>query len=256
MNVICIAAGEYDGFPYCVKAAQVRSGCNVTVVECGTNHFSNSIKLNAGNTWRLVETARKLFSRLKPMTAELNTMSQFRWVAAAHVIDKLELEGPYFIPDWDVVVFSDLNQACAELVKLPVSVSMECDTARSAAYIVNNFKTLKQYCEFMNHAIENVPYGQAQDSYNDMGLWVHFIDRERLPFGNVASIVNNGAFDHNIHCGKGKYVFDGETKRIIWSNKNPYFQLLDGTLIKAHSIHCWGNYKHREHELCVKAGIL
>jgi hypothetical protein len=63
-------------------------------------------------------------------------------------------------------------------------------------------------------------------------------------------------FDHNIHCGKDRFIFNGGAKLLEFHQGNPYFVLKsDESRIAAATIHCWGSYKSKPKELLEKAGI-
>ena len=128
----------------------------------------------------------------------------------------------------------------------------DVDTSYGAPYAISSYDILDRYCKYMG---EVSTHASSAVDINDMATWICFCGDNRLKVGNLSLEYNGGLFDHNIHSGKGQFQFDGNTKKIVWVDKMPYFVLNNGRLVKALAIHCWGEYKTRIPELISKAGL-
>ncbi len=92
-----------------------------------------------------------------------------------------------------------------------------------------------------------------------MEAWSRLSRKFNWKVGNLFETINGSVFDHNMHCGGERFVMDGPAKYIMWQDGppcyQPYFVRLDGALVAANSIHCWGTYKTRTREVLLKCGI-
>lgn len=255
MKVFIIASGiNYSGFPDAVKAAEARSGCEVIAL--------NDLGYQ-GKSYQQLEPYRTTSKVLETMWDKagigwwtLRIIS--RWATIFDYCAKHNINEPIFSADWDVLVMDDLNVTYAPFAACDVTWM---GFGGSEPYGVKHYQIIKEFIEFCINEIRNgkrnMTIMAADRSYNGMDAWARFSEaRKDLLFGSLNQIVNDSIFDRNIQCDLDIFEPDGASKRIYWQDGKPYFKLLiNGKLIKANILHCWGEYKKRTGELIQKAGL-
>ncbi len=158
-----------------------------------------------------------------------------------------------FCADWDVMIFRNLPDAYAPFKTFDYTNSQYTGMG-SAPYGINNPAALEALCDLIE--------ANATDStLNDMEAASRLERTGNWKVGNLFEIVNGSVFDHSMHCGGDRFQMEGEAKRVVYSDGNPYFLLHDGlltapeTLIAANTIHLWGSYKTRADEVARHCGI-
>lgn len=253
MTVVFIAWGRYGGFPDAVRMAVARSGCPVYVI-CDTSPkmsgcteipinefpsgcFEAEITQRNGGSW-------------------FHSRSLARWCVLLEAATKLGMSWPIWCLDWDVLVFSDLNQATKPFLGFDYCVS-QYRTSSSAPYLINRPEPLVEFCQQLRLIIATGTQ-ETLHHLQDMAAWGMFAGTETgkgFKAGNLNQIINDSTFDHNVHCDGTDFVADGQVKKIEWRNGHPYFFAASAPTqpVLAHTVHCWGTFKTRTGELVKRA---
>ena len=247
MTLIYIFWGEYAGFEDVLACAKARAGCPIVVISDGpapkgVTHFSI-------HDFQEAEHIRKIMAQ---HVSEWDSKCIARWFVLREFLKNRPEAYPVFCSDWDILIFQDLEKAHAPFLKFDYAVSID-EGAISATYAISAPGPLDVFCEMIG-AMFTMSDPRAT-GLNDMGAWKHVTDTRKFSVGNLNLIVNDSIFDHNMHCGEKEFVFTGPAKRVVFTDGFPYFQKLDGALVKANTFHCWGTYKTRTKEMREIAGI-
>lgn len=238
MNLFFIAWGEYLGFKAAIQCAKERCGCKVHVVRDRKSSILESLLGNGQHDGGKLARATSLA----------------RWFVLLEGMKKMELSYPVFCADWDMMIFSNLEAACAPF--------LECDFARTvnhpnlgdtnAAYLVCKEEPLREFCSLVSSSNQNCDDPEC----HDMKVWREVADQGKWKVGDLTEIKNSSTFDLGVHCSLGKYRMAGASKLITFKDGHPYFTIdATGEQILAHNIHCWGEYKGREPELLKRARV-
>ena len=244
--VFIVWAGDspYAGFPDVVECAQRRADCPIWVISDrpapGRVNYAAMSEFPAGD-----EIRKKYSGHTAPWLA----MSLARWFVLRDFIRKYKPSFPIFCADWDVMIFRDLEEAYSPFADCDYTVSMLGDID-SAAYGVNRLEPLEAFCDLVEKmADDNDPRAEMLD---DMFAWQLNRGTGNWKVGNLFETHGASVFDHNIHCGDGRFVMAGPAKKVTFREGTPYFTGLDGAPTLANTIHCWGTYKTRTSELLRK----
>lgn len=246
MNIFYSYNGRYSGFKDSVLSARTMGGCPVHVMTDQKDYIRGAI-VEDQNQLPVPDDVRNIFQY------QINGL--LRWLAISRFVKKNSILGTIVVFDWDFLLFSNLTEALEPFSAFPLCNSKEVDSSWNAAWVIRDQALLHDFIPFTFESIRKRQCGDECVQYNDMAMWNLFIYTHQIPHGNLSDIKNNSVFDHNLHCGHGKYECDGMAKKITWKDKRPYFTLLDGTMIKAHTIHCWGPSKGKTSELITLSGI-
>ena len=247
MNLVYIFPGYYAGFPDSLRSAQSNCGCPVTVIDHPETF----------GVWG--ETISKLSQHCD---ADWQRFAIARWVLLRELIQSGKVKLPVFCSDWDILFFSNLNESMRPFVNFDYCASITHDEGvplSSAAYCVNTIEPLNHFCDLIDSIYRNsIP----RPEMTDMSAWSEVTNSKKFTVGDLFSIQNNSVFDHNISCGIDRFQMHNpdariafRTKKIVWVDRSPFFMRLDKSLIKAHTIHCWGPFKGKTGRLCKTAGI-
>jgi hypothetical protein len=122
----------------------------------------------------------------------------------------------------------------------------------NAAYLVCNKAPLDAFCDLVRWPESEM----ASPDYHDMTIWKRVAFQKQWKVGDLTEIVDGSTFDLGIHCSLDKYRMDGKSKLVTFKDGFPYFTVdATGEQIRAHNIHCWGEYKGREPELLKLSGV-
>lgn len=227
----------------CIKAAKARSGCNVIVVNTEKNVCAGSVQCRFSDLQSVPDNVVKW-----------NLMFQVRWMMVQWIAKQHNLTGPFYCPDWDIIVLHDVVPHIMALCGFGMLYTMDNGHCGSAAHVVNNIDTLNAYVDYMLSMSK-----QATEPWqlSDMHTWHLFCRANQIPIANLSEEFLGGVFDHNIHTGGDVWDVDsGCRKRIEWHDYKPYFvRSHDQKRIKAEAIHCWHTYKHKTGELLKHAGL-
>lgn len=244
MNLIFACVGAYQWMFDCIKGARARSGCDVHVVNTIDNivdgsHFCPLANI-AGIPQKVIET---------------NTLFQVRWMMVNHIVNKLGLNGPFYCPDWDIMILHNVVDHIRAMSSFGMLYTMDNGHCGSAAHVIRDANILKAYVEFLQSYAVNV---KEAWQLSDMYTWHMFCRDNQIPIANLSEEFCGGVFDHNIHTGGDVWETDEVgRKRIEWHDYKPYFvRRSDGKRIKAEAIHCWHTYKNKTSELLAHAGLL
>lgn len=243
MKVFIVATGHsYAGFKDAVKAANLYSGCEVIALNDLGYQGLEYYPLNP-----YTETIRYLESFWNKADLGwwcLRVIS--RWAAIYDFMRLNKLDEPIFSADWDVLIFQNLNDACAPFVEFDVN---DMGRTFSEPYEVKHFALIKEYIDHV--AAYYKPGPDPMKNMNGMATWARFLDdRPDVHCGNLNQVMNDSIFDRNIHCDTDIFEGDGCNKRIYWIDKKPHFKrLADGKMIRANILHCWGDYKEKTAQL-------
>lgn len=255
MNVIIASTGFMPSLSDCIRSFSARSNCPVHIIadRSVVGHVSASFA-----DYDLGPASKQL--------VEWGHFPTLRWLATNAYVKARHINGPLFCPDWDLMCFSDLNIACEPFLKFDVCQTRDMGPGRlnegnwAAASFVGNVEVLDAFCDYATKVVTTKPWGTNHCAYNDMAVWSYFVGESKVIRGDMSEIKNGSVFDHNV-CVPDLYEVENDdggfpTKRIFWKNGRPHFSRSgDSQLIQAHTIHCWGSYKQRTHELLLRAGI-
>jgi hypothetical protein len=250
--------GMYPGFSDVLKAAKLFSGCKIV---CASDapptdpsampgiHWVNLLDLEAGG----------ILTAPEPMMQSIgvNFASVYRWLAISALMKLGNIHCPVFTPDWDCMIFSDIEKACAPFLTFDFGTSFFENNRIVSPGLVNNREAIDDFCDIV-HA--KTSWGEHD---NDMSLWqaVRDLHPGKYRIANMAAPVENGEFGKCVFdCGMHQIVESCPVKTnahgvkiIEWNNRKPYFRMTDESLIRAHLIHCWGSYKKKTGQLLEKA---
>ena len=244
MDLVYIFSGNYAGFKDSLLSSHRRTGCEVKVYE----------QAETFPLWQRV-TAQTL----PHCDAPWQTTCIARWFLLRDFIKSGAVKLPVFCSDWDILFFTPLEAACEPFKDCDCAYSVERDSGHpssSSAYLINQIEPLEAF--FDNVSARWVkPKGEG--FINDMTVWSEVAGTGRFKFGDMFEVRKGSVFDHNIACGRDRFLMDGNNKKVIWQDyggvTQPCFIGLDGVPVVAHTIHCWGSYKTRTGELLKLAGI-
>lgn len=266
MTIIFIAWGNYSGFQDAVVSAERLSGCRVIVasefpVKCESFYPVQSF---CGD--------HQSAQNLRSINGGWTGLSLARWLVLGEIVHSLhDITWPVFCPDWDVLFCGNLEAAYAPFTGCDYAASF-AHGVWSAAYAINHVAVIDGFCEFISRLGRESP--DRVRTLNDMAAWDSYQYQRAFPplvRGDLFEIHNGSVFDHNMHCGWDRFVMAPQTDKILspetrhltfsdpkeirWISNRPYFVLLDGTLIRANTIHCWGSYKKRTSELLRRMNV-
>jgi hypothetical protein len=253
MNLIYIFWGNYGGFLDVLACAQARAKCPIFVVSDGPppppGHDTHHLPISR---FPRVNRMRSLFeSRNDPDQAVWLAKTMTRWFILQELTRRHPGMFPLFCSDWDILLFSNLNDAYRPFLAGDISVTKD-GSMGGPAYGINNAEALDKFCSHIEKLV--VDRHPLAHNLNDMVAW-GLAPELGLRVSDLSQVVNGGVFDHNIHCDGGVFEMDGPTKRIVFGQQQPFFVTKAGEQVKAHCIHCWGSYKGRTAELRRQAGV-
>jgi hypothetical protein len=237
----------YPGFTDVIESAKRRANCPIWVISDqpdpgGVNYVPIS-------EFPVGDEMRARFARqMNPWSC----LTLARWYVLRDFIRKYDPPFPIICMDWDVMIFRDLGAAYAPFEECDYTVSV-LDGLDSAAYGINRMEPLEAFCD-MVEGISDDNRPEAQQ-LNDMLAWRLFRGTAAWKVGDLFEIRDGSVFDHNIHCGADRFRMEGEAKQVVFLGGTPYFVALDGSLVVANTIHCWGTYKTRTRELMYSSFI-
>lgn len=206
----------------------------------------------------------------KPMCA-LDTCSVERWLILAEYIDRNPITEPIYTPDWDVLIFQNLPEACATFLAGDGSSSMVGLPGNpnfwQNIHLLVNRRPLDVFKEVFTRNLVGCSTWLC-----DMYLWTEAITSSDLKIANLNVVESGSYFCPAITYDPGRYtgndVFqhvppqnEGEAtgpvpspKVIKWIHGRPHFLLRStGEPIRANVVHCWGPLKDRTGELLADA---
>lgn len=257
MNLFFIAWGTYGGFPATIKCAASRVNCPIYVVTdtppCklpNSVHYIDLKKFHAVN---------RLLDHLLPggwhgQAKIARATSLARWKVLSEAMFLYDLSYPVFCSDWDMMMFDDLGKACDPFAHYDFARTVNHPNLddSNAAYLVCRKEPLDAFCDLVGNSDRTCD----DPEFHDMSMWREVAKQGRWTYGDLTDIVNGSTFDLGIHCSLGKYRMNGNSKLVTFRDGHPYFTIdATGDQIRAHNIHCWGEYKNREPLLLKQAGI-
>lgn len=257
MNLFFIAWGTYAGFPSAIRCASARANCPIYVVTDTPGawlppqvHHVDLKKFHSVN---------ELLTRLLPggwhdQSRIARATSLARWFVLRDCITNIGMSFPVFCSDWDIMIFDDLDKACEPFSDYDFARTVNHPNIddTNAAYLVCRKEPLDAFCEIVATSTRT-----ADDpEYHDMAIWREVAKQDKWLYGDLTDVVKGSTFDLGIHCSLGKYRMNGKSKLVTFRNGHPYFTIdATGEQVKAHNIHCWGEYKGREPLLLKEAKI-
>lgn len=247
---------NFDGMHDAILAAEKRSGCRVWMIGDQKIPCQNFVPLpNYFTTGKLL-----IDSAPDEVRRHWATASLLRWLILHDFLKAKgpELAWPILALDYDVLVFSNLNEPYKEFLPFDFCAPI-FGIGSSAAYSVHNMACLEAAVETIFRLAKTVK------NLNDMAVWSDVLQSGKWKVGNLLPETATGVFDPNMHMGEDRYemepssapMWGHRTKKITWAAGHPFFtRLSDEHLVQVHWIHCWGSYKNRTRELIQKAGIL
>lgn len=243
MIVVFIAWNDYSGLVDAVDLAMLRSGCEVAVISEKKIKCSEWINIHDFKSHHLLATIEN-----RTNDRMLLSRSICRWFVLQEYLKSKTLDAfPVLCLDWDVLVFINLVEAYAPFCGFDFTHSV-IDGHESAAYGINNRKSLDSFCDMILRMCE--PGATSMNDMNDMMAWKLNRIQGNLTAGNLYEEINGSVFDHNVCLFGNRFADAGGAKKIVWKSGIPHF--LDrstGRPIKANTIHCWGSFKSRTSEM-------
>lgn len=240
MTLVYINWGHYAGFQDILNCAIARAGCRIIVI---SDVPKTGVEYLPVSEFPIGE---QMLNALEPHVGLWAAFSLARWHVLRQLAEREPDIFPVFCSDWDVMIFRNLAEAYAPFADCDYTVSIDGGMA-SAAYGVSNFAALDALCKLVE---ENI----TEKTLNDMEAWSRLTRTGAWKVGNLFETIGGSVFDHNMHCGGGRFAMDGPAKRVVYEDGYPYFISPDGT-VAANTIHCWGTYKNRTGEVLRKCGI-
>jgi hypothetical protein len=242
------SAVRFSGVPvYCISEVDYGIGTHIPV----KNYMSYVDKLSNeyGHMWD------------KDGLHQLGLFSLNRWLVLLDYMEKNTSDEPIYAPDWDVLVFQDLNVALEPFMELPAASLrvgiVGFDNYWQNVHMVKNTEPLKIFLRTVYDLLK-----KGCNNLHDMGCWTEAVNKGCLQMTDMNKVVNGSYFDPAITYDPGRYhgkdVFQHEQpknemeatghipsmKVVKWVSGKPYFVLKDtGELVKANTIHCWGPLK-------------
>lgn len=252
------AYGMFGGFGNVLKAAKTFSGCDII---CASDCLPKDISTTIGVRWIPLSELEHDYPIEPPEAMNsicgVNYASIYRWLAIRAVMVTRDIQCPVFTPDWDCMIFSDIESACAPFSTCDFGTSFFENNRIVSPGLVNNPAAISDFVKLVH---TKTSWGEND---NDMCLWQSVRDSNpgKYRIENMAAPIENGEFGKCVFdCGMHQIVEscpvkvtkDG-SKIIEWNNQKPYFRMNDDSLIRAHLIHCWGSYKSKTGELLKQA---
>lgn len=247
MTLVFIFWGEYAGFKDVLAAAVARAGCPIVVISDSSNPNVRGVEHIPVSEYKLDH----FYEAFKKHTVPWRARSLLRWFVLRE-FSRRDAVFPLFCADWDVIILRNLQSSYAPFADCDFTVS-RFETSSSAAYGINRMEPLDGFCEMLSEWIVNSP--EKLIEMNDMVAWSALSQINPWNIGDLFTITNGSVFDHNMHCGRDRFQFDGEAKKIVYADYHPNFLSLDGNLVPANTVHCWGSYKTRTREVIGHCGI-
>lgn len=243
-----------ESYEMVLKCALARSGCRV--VSIAERRFGKEEWINYKE---LAEEAHKEHPELwdiyvkghdwNPPGEEVlmlsNQMAFSRWFMFDVLMRRIK-DRPVMVPDWDVLIASDMNKVMA-----PFSDICFVTTAMNPI-LFNVPGVLNDMLFFLNTSAK-----QGTLFPCDMKAWDAYCKSpgDRTCAFRRASIESGVYLDPNVHLDCHTFMENRSIARvsdpkhpklIVWKDRDPFFVLRDSnTLYPAHIIHCWGSYKTR-----------
>lgn len=252
--------GKLPQFEFCLKSAVRFSGCPVFWI---TNYPEDAPSFGSKRL-DFIELAENhgIYGYLKERSAHgpiplgprglrhLNILSLVRWVAIREAIARGIVALPIMTIDWDLLLMSSMPETFPEqMLKMDVTCAqMNYPGACQAPFTINTLRPLDRFLE------KSQEYLSRETFQNDMVVWTE-IYRDGTQVGDIGAPISGGIFDGNISCSYGLFKteitnrYNFPTKIIEWREGIPFFVTTEGSLVRAHAIHCWLPYKHRMEEL-------
>jgi hypothetical protein len=235
---------RYAGLNDAIKAARAFSGCPVRII-------TNDPELKGPEVIRIISVSMPVPCS---KNGNLNFSSIARWFLLCDQMWAGNIEPPVFTPDWDVLIFSDLREACAPFLKYDFASCFFENGRIVAPMLINSILPLESFCQV---ALLKQEWTEHD---HDMVFWdtVHKDRRSTWSVGNLSLPADDTVFDPGMHQqvpGFALATEANESKRLVWKDHKPHFVTPQGKLVRAHTIHCWGSYKNRTAELLGRAGL-
>lgn len=256
MTVIFVDWTEsYPTFRHSLQAAVQRSRCPVIVFRQQDPKITGTIHIPIAQFKTATETLPRLLE-LRGESVPLHMYSIARWLLICEFLEVFPSLFPIFAPDWDMVIFSNLNEALKPHEGFDVGCTYNPALVgdSSAAYFIRHPAPLRTFRDIIHEMIQ--AKSPELQTTHDMDRWRAAVSRGSYRVADMSQPLDTGTFDPSIHCGGDFWEMDGPVKKIVWKDGCPYFTLRkDSRLVKVHHIHCWGTFKGREPDLLREAGI-
>lgn len=231
----------YSGYENVKLAARRNSGCKIVVLDNG-----------AGSGPRDKEFCEASSKRLKRERLDIQAIR--RHYIALDYIESHKLRPPFVIPDWDFLIFQNLNEALE-----PYRSNDYCNFVypmgrTMPASVHFNVEPLVAFCDNtlrLTRELPDMDYAVVEDMY----LWKVIGKTGRFKVGNLLEEHNGAVFDGGMHQVEPEFTIYGYTadsdgyKQLYRYDRKPAFKKLDGEFVLANWIHCWGKYKPMTGEL-------
>ena len=192
-----------------------------------------------------------------------------RWFCVCFFCQDHGITGPVFAPDWDTLIFQDMVVAESRLGDYDYSVALNAQHVSHPSVLASFYWMAIQCVKRGKGAfryIKHEPNRQTgTPTWSDMEIWEVLRARLGLSSVPVGEVRDNTVFDDIIQVFPDEtqfeldesdlHIYSGRvSKRVVWEQNKPHF-ILNGNLVKANTIHCWGNYRVRTAELLERAGL-
>lgn len=234
----------FSGYADCVTMARDNSGCRVSTIMSDRGP-------------REIEFLNKLSNRIP--RGRLDDMAIRRHLVALDHIEKNSLKPPFIFPDWDFMIFRNLNAACEFFEGFDFSTSRFSDGNSMPAHLVCNVESLREFYRITMEYCDSLSDHDYASNFHDMMLWRDVARSGKFKVENTLESLD-GVFDPGMHHTSDKMPigFEKEAdgyKRIEWKSNAPGFVTVKGECVNggvwmpANWIHCWGKYKLKTSEL-------
>jgi hypothetical protein len=262
---------HYNGYPDALKCAVALS--NTEVISIGPVDYS------CGSFFDVSRYAEKLkpFNDLyfgkfgNDPLAWIRGHSLMRWFCIGMFCQDQGIDTPIFAPDWDMLIFQDMREAEARMDCYDFSVGLAALHIKHPSLLMMFYGMAMECVREGKEAFPDVEHAARRRTGNatwsDMEIWEVLRSRVGLKKVTVTEVKGGSVFDDIIQVLPGESELELDetdvhafskrvSKRIVWEGGRPHFVIKDsGRLVKANTIHCWGNYKMRTAELLKKAGL-
>ena len=248
MNLIFVSPmdeGIYGGYEDAKFLARKHSGCNVICLDKTDSRAHDR------------EFLKQIGRRGQKSRLDMTALER-HFIVLDH-IEANHLEPPFVFPDWDFMVFQNLEQAFIPHMGCDWASSVHNDGNMMPAHFLTNVDALREFCGITIELINGLSKEDYLHNFHDMIVWKKVSETGKFKVGNTLEIHDGSAFDCGMQCNSIKdlpIAYKAEAdgyKELTWKDGIPFFETLDGQKVKANWIHCWGKYKTRTKELVAKS---
>jgi hypothetical protein len=227
-----------------LRCAQMRSGLPVRVVDQVPE--------------RLQSLRDAIFKALSDQPEgwmpRFNGIGLFRWPVLLDAVKDLPAPDWPIVPlDWDILVCTDLKPWLARFAQHDYAITRDKHGMSAGPYLLRDIRPLRAFCSTLESIVEN--HSPIVAFTQDMDTWARVGQCYGWNIGDMSVPQDGQVFDHNLGESSGRFVMNGDHKKIAFENGHPYFFEEGGAKVEAVALHMWSSLKQRIPEFMTKLGL-